>query len=169
MARTSRRRYPLERIIIGAAVLSIAFLNMCLPGTVHVVDNNPTNSPRPTQKLSRPLRVLRQPTPTPPIFVVGLPKVGTTSIHNMFACSGVASSHYCCCGSNRTHTHCNDIVGHSMTMSNCIQTNLKAKKPILEGCGAYTVYAQMDAEFAKSESQVTKCVVAFLYYCRWKK
>lgn len=85
-----------------------------------------------------------------PIFVVGFPKVGTTSIHAMFTCGGVKSSHYCCCGSNRTHTHCNGDVGDGRTFSDCMRANKKTRQPILEGCGDYEVYAQMDAELGSS-------------------
>ena len=77
-----------------------------------------------------------------PILVVGFPKVGTTSIHASFVCGGYRSSHYCCCGSNRTHTHCDG----GPTFSDCMRANKKAQRPILEGCGDYDVYAQMDAE-----------------------
>ena len=80
-----------------------------------------------------------------PIFVVGMPKVGTSSIHEMFRCHSIKSSHYCCCGSNRTHTHCND----GKLFSVCMMENKKANKPILQDCGDYDVYAQMDAEHRK--------------------
>lgn len=90
------------------------------------------------------------PSPPKPIFVVGFPKVGTTSIHAMFTCAGVKSSHYCCCGSNRTHTHCRDGGGNGRTFSECMRANKKAHRPILEGCGDYEVYAQMDAELGSS-------------------
>ena len=81
-----------------------------------------------------------------PIFVVGFPKTGTTSIHAMFSCAGLKSSHYCCCGSNITHTDCKD----GRTFSKCIRDNKKAGQPILEGCGDYDVYAQMDAELGRT-------------------
>ena len=74
--------------------------------------------------------------------MVGLPKVGTTSIHEMFQCNGIRSSHYCCCGSNRTHTHCRDVgndKGRGGLFSECMIKNFKAKKPNLEGCGDYQV------------------------------
>lgn len=91
---------------------------------------------------------LRLPTP---IIVVGLPKVGTSSIHAMFTCSGHKSSHYCCCGSNKTHTDCKGGGGtNPRTFAVCIRDNLKASKPILENCGDYEVYAQLDAESGKS-------------------
>jgi len=85
-----------------------------------------------------------------PIFVVGFPKVGTTSIHAMFTCGGFKSSHYCCCGSNRSHTHCHGEGGDGRTFSECMRANKKAGRPILEGCGDYEVYAQMDAELGSS-------------------
>lgn len=81
-----------------------------------------------------------------PVFVVGYPKTGTTSIHAMFSCAGFRSSHYCCCESNITHTDCKS----GRTFSECIRTNKKAKRPVLEGCGEYDVYGQMDAELGRS-------------------
>lgn len=117
-----------------------------------------------------------------PILVVGMPKgeyttesggwlkihkaclithcicfaVGTSSIYEFFKCNGIKSSHYCCCGSNRTHTHCGD----GRSFSDCMRQNAKNNKPILEGCGAYDVYAQMDGEVGNSKFFVI--VVAFI-------
>mmetsp|Transcript_39753 Transcript_39753/g.96009 ORF Transcript_39753/g.96009 Transcript_39753/m.96009 type:complete len:255 (-) Transcript_39753:95-859(-) len=81
-----------------------------------------------------------------PILVVGMPKVGTSSIYEFFKCNGIKSSHYCCCGSNRTHTHCGD----GRSFSDCMRQNAKSNRKILEGCGDYDVYAQMDGEAGNS-------------------
>jgi hypothetical protein len=81
-----------------------------------------------------------------PVFVVGFPKTGTTSIHNMFTCAGLKSSHYCCCGSSITHTDCKD----GRSFSECIRHNKKGGLPVLQGCGDYDVYAQVDAELGRS-------------------
>jgi hypothetical protein len=87
---------------------------------------------------------VRFPHPSKLILVI----VGTSSIHAMFQCSGMKSSHYCCCGSNRTHTHCNDS---GRSFSDCMRENTKFQRPILEGCGDYDVYAQMDGEVGSSK------------------
>jgi hypothetical protein len=145
-------RYPLERIIIAVAVGLVVFFNFQLSWVVQEFSQEPQLQlpvPKPQRRRQAAEEsflpvVLRQPSP---VFVVGLPKVGTSSIHALFACSGVRSSHYCCCGSNRTHTHCND--GDGRTFSECMRGNLKSNRPILQGCGDYQVYAQMDAELGK--------------------
>ena len=49
---------------------------------------------------STPKPELKLPTP---IFVVGFPKSGTTSVYNFFSCAGVQSQHYCCCGDVSDH------------------------------------------------------------------
>jgi hypothetical protein len=133
------------------AVILVIVLNFLLSaGLVPEMEHPPSLAvPKPPiqqQQQQHPL-VLKQPTP---IFVVGLPKAGTSSIHAMFECSGVKSSHYCCCGSNRTHTHCND---GGRTFGECMRENIKAKRPILGGCGNYSVYAQMDSELGNSTFQ----------------
>jgi hypothetical protein len=76
-----------------------------------------------------------------PVFVVGFPKSGTTSLYEMFKCSGVLSSHYCC-GSQNDHQPC----GTLGTMGVCMQRNLEKGLSILEDCGGYDFYGQMDCE-----------------------
>eukprot|EP00934_Nitzschia_sp_Nitz4_P006013 Nitzschia sp. Nitz4//scaffold11_size288233//112067//112993//NITZ4_000765-RA/size288233-processed-gene-0.173-mRNA-1//1//CDS//3329534047//6003//frame0 len=138
----TNRGMKLERALIIAAIVFIAFGNFALlhvfPTTTAGADDDPEKSP--TSPNHPNMHSLPK-----PVFVVGLPKVGTSSIHALFACSGWKSSHYCCCGSNRTHTHCND----AQTFSDCMRANAKAGKPILEGCGDYDVYAQLDAELGR--------------------
>jgi hypothetical protein len=160
--RPHRRCCAREKFVIGVAILLVVFFNIHLSSNVVYVDHDSkaqlpppttkdgtiTQSPRYTPVVARqhlPILVppkqiqrdapfhLRQKTP---IFVVGLPKVGTTSIHHMFQCNGVKSSHYCCCGSNRTHTHCND---GGRLFSECMRKNMKQKRPILQDCGTYDV------------------------------
>lgn len=65
----------------------------------------------------------------PFVFVVGLPKSGTTSLHKYFECGGLHSSHWTC----------GDI-----RCGECIEQNiLKHQTPLL-GCGSFDVYTQMD-------------------------
>ena len=153
-----------EKFVIGAAILLVAFFNISISSNVtsDVHDDSKAHLPPPTtktgtiNKIPRDTPIVANPNlpilvPSPkqiqrdasfhlrqktPIFVVGLPKVGTTSIHHMFQCNGVKSSHYCCCGSNRTHTHCND---GGQLFSECMRKNMKLKIPILQGCGTYDV------------------------------
>ncbi len=99
-------------------------------------------------------------TPHFPIFQVGLPKSGTTTVAMAFQCSGIHTSHYCCCGSNQTHPPCFDKPKHynimnttvrhpSSSMGQCVYDNLQAHRPLLEDCGSYNFYGQLDAEIGK--------------------
>jgi hypothetical protein len=88
-----------------------------------------------TQTRFRPLKL-----PTP-VFVVGYPKSGTTSIWNFFNCSGIVSQHFCCCGDKSAHPPC-----ETTTMAKCILRNMAKNRPMLEGCGDYQMYAQLDGE-----------------------
>lgn len=125
---------------IGLAIILLSLSNFALLSN-HDVASETSNGFTKAGN-SNQSEILRLPKP---IFVVGYPKVGTSSIHAMFACSGIKSSHYCCCGSNRTHTHCND----ARSFAQCMRSNHQRKRPILEGCGDYDVYAQMDGELGK--------------------
>ena len=132
------------RIVFIVAILLVVIFNYQLSTYMNVEETRVSLQHRPQQAHRQPPTVLKLPTP---IFVVGFPKAGTSSIHAMFQCNGVRSSHYCCCGSNRTHTHCND---GGRSFAECMRDNIKQKRPILKDCGDYTVYAQMDAEVGNS-------------------
>ena len=64
------------------------------------------------------------------VFVIGLPKTGTTSLHAFFKCGGLSSSHWRCGG----QTRCGE----------CIKSNIQRGRPPVQGCGDFDVYAQMD-------------------------
>jgi hypothetical protein len=69
----------------------------------------------------------------PKIFVVGLPKSGTSSVHYFLQCGGVVSSHHACDGG-----HC----------GKCIRDNVLAQRDPLHECGSqYKAYTQMDLTF----------------------
>lgn len=147
----------------GGSVLSVLGLFISLFGGVNFIL-------QPNLELTA-IRLPDRKTQLPmPILVVGMPKgmsttstvgsstlsfshplfhhaVGTSSIYEFFKCNGIKSSHYCCCGSNRTHTHCGD--GRSFAV--CMRQNIKQNRRILEGCGDYDVYAQMDGEIGNSK------------------
>jgi predicted SnoaL-like aldol condensation-catalyzing enzyme len=76
-----------------------------------------------------------------PVFVLGYPKSGTTSIWRFFHCSGIVSQHFCCCGDQSDHPPC-----ETNSMAKCILRNMANERPILQGCGDYQVYAQLDGE-----------------------
>lgn len=76
-----------------------------------------------------------------PILVVGMPKVGTTSITEFFECSGrYKVSHHQCRGRGG-HGRCGVL----------IRNNVLEGRPPLQGTGDFDVYAQMDA-FALSRN-----------------
>jgi len=68
-----------------------------------------------------------------PILVVGLPKSGTTSIHEYFTCGGYKASHWRC----RTHK---ELCGA------LIRRNVRLKRPPLDNIGDYDVYTQLDGD-----------------------
>ena len=168
------RSYSIGRIILGIAVLVVVFFNFWLApsgrddGAGVAVAPPTTTSTLYDENEQEYLQHLQhfEITKEKPVFVVGLPKSGTTSIHQIFQCSSSSSSssssgggnktnnfyksqHYCCCGSNRTHTKCDDVPGGQL-MAECMRKNYKSNTSILQGCGNYDVYAQMDAEFGNS-------------------
>lgn len=65
-----------------------------------------------------------------PVFVVGMPKAGTSTIAAYFECGGVKTSHYVCARGQ----HC----------GKCVERNVRAGAPPLSNCGDYDVYAQLD-------------------------
>jgi len=76
-----------------------------------------------------------------PVIVLGYPKSGTTSVWNFFNCSGVVSQHYCAKGVTKNHPPCEKGL-----MVSCVLKNMAQDRPMLEGCGDYQVYAQIDGE-----------------------
>lgn len=76
-----------------------------------------------------------------PIIVLSFPKSGTTSVHHFFSCSGVTAQHFCCCGDESDHPPC-----EKDTMSVCILKNMAKNRKMLENCGNYQVYCQLDGE-----------------------
>ena len=63
--------------------------------------------------------------------MVGMPKSGTSSIHDFFRCGGVKSV---------THQTCGNV-----SCARCIWDNVARKRDVLDGC-RYTVYTQLDYE-----------------------
>ncbi|GKY98290.1 hypothetical protein MPSEU_000786600 [Mayamaea pseudoterrestris] len=76
-----------------------------------------------------------------PVIVVGYPKSGTTSIYNFFTCSDVVTQHYCAYGDTSDAPPC-----EKGTMAECILMNMAEGNKMLEGCGDYQVFAQIDGE-----------------------
>jgi len=104
--------------------------------------------------------------PPPPIIVVGLPKAGTSSIFEFFSCHGVYAQHWYCCGPQRSAElpglNAGPRFGPSY-MSHCLLENLqeqarqnknnnpqfdsKWNHSILDGCGDYDVYTEMNGPY----------------------
>ena len=64
-----------------------------------------------------------------PVINLGLPKSGSTSLRDFFACGNLTASHFKCNGS---------------PCGMCVDQNLQAGRPALHGCGDYHVWAQLD-------------------------
>jgi hypothetical protein len=104
-------------------------------------ESSPVEAPIKAESEAKPLKL-----PTP-IFALGYPRSGSMHIYNYFDCNHVFSSHFCCCGSTRTVYPCEE----DKYMGQCIQRNVDRKAAnVLEGCGDYQVYAQIDTEIANS-------------------
>jgi hypothetical protein len=65
------------------------------------------------------------------VINLGMPKMGSTSIHSYFRCGGYTSVHWIC-GPNRTFC------------GNCIEESIKAGLPPLSKCPTVDSYAQID-------------------------
>ncbi len=76
-----------------------------------------------------------------PYLVVGYPKSGTTSVYQFFQCSGLKTQHFCCCGDSSDHPPC-----EGSTMAVCILKNMANNRTMLQDCGDYDVYCQLDGE-----------------------
>ena len=80
---------------------------------------------------------LRLPTP---IINVGFPKAGTSSIFSFFHCNGLKAQHWLCCD---PQNHPSRTVRNKL-MSRCMLENLITHRPILEDCGDYDVYTEIN-------------------------
>ena len=80
-----------------------------------------------------------------PIILVGLPRSGSSAIHDYFQCHGWSSVHYCC-GGKSTSFPCLD----EPTCGKCILKNMKNHQHPFEGCGPekVLVWSQFDVETA---------------------
>lgn len=74
---------------------------------------------------------------SPKVFVVGMPKSGTSSIYEFFRCGGYARVTHQMCG-NRT-------------CARCIWENTRLRRPLLHGCDDYSVYTQLDEDGLASD------------------
>jgi hypothetical protein len=74
-----------------------------------------------------------------PIIVVGFPKAGTSSLFGFFHCNGLYSQHWYCCGEQLEARK-----GGPGTMADCMLYNLEHDLPILDGCGDYDVYTEIN-------------------------
>ena len=95
-----------------------------------------------------------------PIFVMGLPKAGTTSLKVYFECGGLKTSHYFCDATGEpkrrlasTSAEASEATAHTLvdwtrgvpgSCADCIQHNVKAGLPALHGCNGYDAFAQLD-------------------------
>ena len=96
-----------------------------------------------------------------PVINLGLPKSGTTSLHDFFKCAtGYNVSHWSCKRATRENTHFGEAPSQcesnttqlfGQPCGSCIRENLFEKRPPLEGCGDYQVWTQIDFETCDGE------------------
>ena len=84
-----------------------------------------------------------------PIFVVGFPKAGTSSLFTFFHCSGLKSMHWFCCDPQD-----DPQAGGPQLMASCMLRNLQQNLPILYRCGNFDVYTEINGprKFMLNES-----------------
>lgn len=97
-------------------------------------------SPKPFQSKS-PHNALQISVHQRPIVNVGFPKSGSTSLFEFFTCTGLRTQHFCCCGDKSDHPPC-----QTLSMAECILANMAKGQSILQGCGDYQAYTQIDGE-----------------------
>lgn len=91
---------------------------------------------------------------TAPVLVLGMPRSGSLSIHNFFACNRIQSSHYCCDSDTSSSSTTEDSAPRTqfpcrsdqVTCGSCVLSNMKRELPPFEGCGNYHVWSQFDVE-----------------------
>lgn len=71
-----------------------------------------------------------------PIINLGLPKSGSSSVKDFFDCGGAKASHY----------QCKDTRNERHPCGVCAWKNRRAGRPLLDGCGSYDVWAQIDVD-----------------------
>ena len=116
-----------------------------------------------------PVDKLKLPTP---VIVMGMPKSGTSSINFFFRCGGMRSSHFACDASGavtdvdphllqdgelrmgETWRNCrlpegsgglDSSAGEFPLCGVCVERNIMAGRPPLEGCGDYDVWTELDS------------------------
>mmetsp|Transcript_16919 Transcript_16919/g.33768 ORF Transcript_16919/g.33768 Transcript_16919/m.33768 type:complete len:453 (-) Transcript_16919:1975-3333(-) len=109
-----------------------------------------------TAKIRRPVTNLKLPTP---VLVMGMPKVGTTSITAYFRCGKIKASHFSCEVNDdddltRPWRNCLLPKGAGGAGSDsskaplcgvCIERNVLRGRPPLEGCGDYELWGELDS------------------------
>ena len=117
-----------------------------------------TNAVNADTKIRHPLLTTDLQLPTP-ILVMGMPKVGTTSITAYFRCGNVRSSHFSCEVNDdddltRPWRNCllpkgagggRSDAGTEPLCAVCIERNIVRGRPPFEGCGSYDVFGEMDS------------------------
>ena len=127
-------------VIIGGKSYSFDLLNE--NGTAKVFDKN-------DEALTRAAKELEGLLPLPrPILVVGMPKTGTTSIHKYFQCAGLSSIHW-----RNYEIAAEKKDDAEIYVGTCMRNASDSGLPLLQTCGNYNVYAQMDVTSPDNPSQ----------------
>lgn len=159
-------------IILGLGlVLALIVLWQVWSDVAHIIARRWPSSIRlfsaPTSSASQPLSVRvqhaklhRHNATKAPIVVVGLPKAGTSSLFEYFRCLGIDyTQHWYCCGKQpdaqsppKSASSTKNDRGSSQAttettvtyMSDCLRYNLQNKFPLLDGCGDFDIYTELN-------------------------
>ena len=81
-----------------------------------------------------------------PVIALGLPKGGSTLLFDLFHCNNIPSQHYFCCGTQKS---LKSYAGQGL-MSSCLIHNLANERPMLEYCGSYQAFAEINGPREKN-------------------
>ena len=150
---TKRRRRQWSSALVAAASIFLALRTTSLLARAESYDyyNDPTFLPalQPLREATaeaeedeedclRARRLYGKNTPVNlPVINLGLPKIGTTSLQNFFACAGRSASHWTC--------------GAGSYCSMCILDSVRIGLPPLDRCGNYDAYLQIEGPRSKNQ------------------
>ena len=113
--------------VLVMRLVVVSFVCVCIASDLHVAPTFAATAPG-------------IPTPDRPVIVMGLPKVGTSSITQFFKCGNVHATHY----------FCNEPEDPKKQFcSECVVTSIEHGRPPLADCpSGVAVWGELDSTFA---------------------